>query len=270
MKGFIAVPIVVLFIIVAGVVGLYIIKSDQVPTHSVNQEQVATSSSKIETPPPSVTPSSKPSAFPISKPTNFTSPTPTPTTSSSPKVDLNSQSNIKLNSVSPNPALNNQQIILKGESFGSGQGRVLFYFLDGTNIGGPTVSSWSDTTIITTVAFVKGGNYYLDVETASGQRSNKILFTVSAGQPYIASVSSTIFKKGSTITITGTEFGSSKGMLYFYKGYGNVMGYGIIGSWSDTQVIFTVPPTLGADEYGFQIITSDNRISSYKYFNVVD
>lgn len=268
MKGFISVPVIILFIVVSGIVGLYIIKSNQVqiPIHSVNQEQIATSSAKIEKPSPSVTPQLKPSALPISKPTNFATSTPSP----SPKVDLNSQSSIKLNSVSPNPALNNQQIILNGQSFGSGQGRVLFYLLDGTNIGGPSVSSWNDTTIVTTVAFVKGGNYYLDVETASGQKSNKIPFTVSAGQPYIADVSTTIFKKGSTVTITGTEFGFSKGMLYFYKGYGNVMGYGIIGSWSDTQIIFTVPPTLGTDEYGFQIITSDNRISSYKYFNVVD
>lgn len=268
MKGFIAVPVIILFIVISGIVGLYIIKSNQIqmPMHLVNQDQIATSSSKIETPSSSVTLSPKPSALPISKPTNFITPTP----SISPKIDLNPQSSIKLNSVSPNPAVNNQRIILNGQSFGSGQGRVLFYNSDGTNMGGPTISSWNDTTIVTTVAFVKGGQFYLEVETDSGQKSNKILFIVSAGQPYIASVSSTIFKKDSTVTITGTEFGSSKGMLYFYKGYGNVMGYGIIGSWSDTQVIFTVPPTIGADEYGFQIVTSDNRISSYKYFNVVD
>lgn len=268
MKGFIAVPVIILFIVVSGIVGLYIIKSNQIQTqiHLNNQEQIATSSSKIETPSPSVTPSLKLSTPPISKPTDFATPTPSP----SPKVDLNSQSSIKLNSVSPNPAVNNQQIILNGQSFGSGQGHVLFYNSNGTNMGGPAISSWNDTTIVTTVAFVKGGQFYLEVETASGQKSNKIPFTVSAGQPYIADVSPTIFKKGSTVTITGTEFGSSKGMLYFYKGYGNVMGYGIIGSWSDTQVIFTVPPTLGADEYGFQVVTSDNRISSYKYFNVVD
>ncbi|MBI2597359.1 IPT/TIG domain-containing protein [Candidatus Daviesbacteria bacterium] len=122
------------------------------------------------------------------------------------------------------------------------------------------------------MTFVRGGQFYLEVETADGQRSNRLPFTVVAGQPYIESISPSVFKKGSTITITGTEFGSSTGKVNFNSnsGYGNLLGYGIIGSWTDTQIIFTVPSSLESKEYALEIITSDGRKSSYKYFNVTD
>lgn len=78
--------------------------------------------------------------------------------------------------------------------------------------------------------------------------------------------------KNSTITISGYDFGSETGKVNFNSsgGYGNILGYGIIGSWTDTQIIFTVPPNLESKEHAIEIVTLDNRKSSYKYFNVSD
>lgn len=264
-KGFSAVIIlvIILFIIIAG--GVYLkSQKDSNKGENKNLEFASSSELKISTPSATIQPS------PTIKPTRTVLRTASPTPVS--KIDLNLNSSVKLESAFPNPGKDGQQITLKGSNFGSAEGKVWFYSLSGVAEGGPTINKWSDTEVVFTLASFKSGQFYIEIEKADGQKSNKISFTESGGQPHIGSVSPTTFKKGSTITITGTEFGSSSGKLNFYKsqGAGNLMGYGIIGLWNDTQIVFTVPPTLENTEYGFQVITSDGRSSSYKYFNVID
>lgn len=195
-----------------------------------------------------------------------------PTLTDIPKVDFNNSSSIRLDLVSPNTAINNQQIILKGSGFGFNMGKVWFYNDLGGNVGGPRIDSWSDTEIKTGVYFVRGPRtFYLEVETASGGKSNKIPLIVSQGQPYILSVNPTVFTRGSRVIIQGTEFGSS-GNVKFYtasnKGWDNFVLDGINNSWTDTEIQFTVPSSLEVKEYGIQIQTSDGRTSSFKFYRV--
>lgn len=262
-KGIINIPVIIILLLISATGAVFVVLPNKQQTSlSKPQEQISTPVAEVALQTPLPTSLSKQTSLPI------IAVTPSP----SPRIDLNSKSNIKLESVSPNPAINNQQITLKGQNFGSSQGHVWFYNSSGSNSGGPSISKWTDTEIVTTVTFVRGGQFYLEVETSSGQRSNKLPFTVSAGQPYVENVSPATFKKGSTITITGTEFGSSTGKVNLNSSasYGNLLGYGVIGSWADTQIIFTVPPNLESKEYALEIVTSDNRKSSVKYFNVTD
>lgn len=261
-KGVINIPVIMIFLLVSGMVAIFItITSKPQKSSGKLQEQISSSSAEV------IRESSRPTTSPKS------SPTPAVNTTPFPKIDPYNQSSLKLESVSPSTASINNELTIKGQKFDQNQGKLLIYARE-SNLYSSLyeIEKWSDTEIIAKLKFVGGGQFYIKVETADGQRSNELALKVIGGQPYIASVSPTTFKKGSTITITGNDFGSSAGKVNFNSnsGYGNLLGYGVIGSWTDTQIIFTVPSSLEFKEYGLEVVTSDNRKSSYKYFNVVD
>lgn len=195
-------------------------------------------------------------------------PTPTPTKG----LDLSGNSSVKLESITPSSAINNQSIVLRGYGFGPKPGYVIFYNSSGMASGSPSIDSWTDNEIHTKVYFVRGGQFYLAVRTAGGPESNKVAFTVSAGQPYISSINPyPNVSKSTQITISGAEFGSSGSVdLYSAADYeANILkGQATINSWTDTEIKFMVPSSLDTKEYGLQIKTSDGRTSSYKYITV--
>lgn len=209
-------------------------------------------------------------------PTNTPTQTPRPTfaaistPTSTPLVKVNSF--VVLDSVFPSSAINNQTIILKGKGFGSKTGNVWFFNSFG-NSGGPSIDSWSDTEIHTKVLFVGKGSFYLQVQTADGAESNKIPFTVLAGQPYAPSLSPVSGSKATQFTINGSELGSA-GSVNFYKsgssGWDALVGAASIQSWSDTEIKFIPPSSVENREYGIQIVTSDGRGSSFKYLTITN
>lgn len=256
-KGVINIPIVIIFLILSGAVTILITipnRSQNSPT--IPQEKVSSPSAETSNKTPK----------PTSTPTAYSN---TP----SPKINIDNQSTVKLESVSPNTASINSQLIIKGQRFGQVQGKFLLYARESSLFSSLyEIEKWSDNEIITKLKFVSGGQFYIKVETADGKRSNELSLKVIGGQPYISIVTPTTFKKGSTINISGYDFGSSTGKVNFNSssGAGNLLGYGVIGSWTDTQIIFTVPSNLESKEYAIEIVTSDNRKSSYKYFYIND
>lgn len=191
-------------------------------------------------------------------------------------IDFNNESLVKLTTVSPSSAIQGQTIILKGEKFGSRFGQVWFYTPEGVNAGGPSIQKWSDTEIETRVGFMLRGTnrkFYLEVQTSDGTKSNKIPFTVTAGQPIIDNVSSSTLVKNSQVTLSGSEFGTTQGTLTFYNQGGNAWNESIaatatVVSWSDTNATFIVPGNLENKEYGFDLKTNDGRNTSAKFFKV--
>ena len=136
-----------------------------------------------------------------------------------------------ITSVSPTSGAVGASVTITGANFGStqGAGSVTFNGTSATMIG-----SWSATSIVLTVpAGATTGNV---VVNASGVNSNGVSFTVVAA-PSITSVSPTSGAVGASVTITGTNFGSTQGS-------GSVSFNGAaatIGSWSSTSIVATVP-----------------------------
>lgn len=102
------------------------------------------------------------------------------------------------------------------------------------------VVTWSDTQVVATVASgAKSGSAQI---LQGGVWSNSVTNIVVA--PNIAAVTPTTGVAGAQVTITGTGFGSSQGSGKVWLG----STYGVVVSWSDTQVVAAIE-----DETGGQV-----------------
>src|SRR5258708_6228661 len=121
---------------------------------------------------------------------------------------------------------------MTGTNFGTTQGTSTVKF-NGT--AATTIGSWTATSIVATVP--TGATTGNVVVHASGVDSNGSSFTVVAA-PNITSLSPTTGAVGSSVTITGTNFGTTQGT-------GTVAFNGTtatsIGSWTATSIVATVP-----------------------------
>ena len=133
-----------------------------------------------------------------------------------------------ITSVTPTTAMAGTQITITGTGFGASQGSGNVWL--GSTYG--VVVSWSDTQIVANVA--SGSKTGVAQVLQGGVWSNTVNLTVST--PNIASVTPSTAIAGTQITITGTGFGASQGSGNVWLG----STYGVVVSWSDTQVVATV------------------------------
>jgi RHS repeat-associated protein len=140
-------------------------------------------------------------------------------------------------SVSPSSGPVNSQIQINGAGFGATQGSSTIT----VNSLPVNLVSWSDTAIVATVPATASGGSILVTE--GGVRSNSnINFNIPA--PRITSISPTRGTAGAQVTVTGSGFGATRvgnNVLVFYSGY-----TATIVSWSDTQIVATVPSSASA------------------------
>jgi hypothetical protein len=130
--------------------------------------------------------------------------------------------------VSPGTGIAGTQVTFTGTGFGATQGSGNVWL--GSTYG--TVVSWSDTRVVATVASgAKSGAAQI---LQGGVWSDVIAFTVVT--PIVTNVSPARGLPGTQITITGTGFGATQGSGNVWLG----STYGIVMSWSDTQVVATV------------------------------
>jgi IPT/TIG domain/Bacterial Ig-like domain (group 2) len=119
------------------------------------------------------------------------------------------------------------QVTVTGSGFGATQGNGFVQL--GTQNG--TVSSWSDTQIVATVA--TSARSAVASVNQNGLYSNTMPFTIST--PVIQGISPLAVSPGTQMTITGSGFGTTQnGFVATYNTNGNVV------SWSDTQIVITV------------------------------
>jgi IPT/TIG domain-containing protein/beta-propeller repeat-containing protein len=130
--------------------------------------------------------------------------------------------------VSPTSGLAASQVTITGSGFGVTQGQGYLWL--GTTVG--LISNWSDTQIVAAVA--SGSTTGTVWVTQGGLQSNIINFTIAA--PGVASVTPASAPQGATVTIVGSGFGAAQGNGLVWLG----TAYGIVNSWSDTQVVATV------------------------------
>lgn len=205
-----------------------------------------------------LTPTKKPTPTTFFYPTR--TPTPTPVFS------------VKLNSVFPSSGNIESEITLRGSGFGSTTKNVWFYTTSGINVGGGPILMWNDTEIRTKVPPLKGNtDFKIEVEIAKGEKSNRVYFRVTGGQPYVTAITPSNGKPGGEITISGEGFGNGSGIVYFYTpgNYSVATGSTTGTAWGDTQIKLTLPGNLSAgQEYGVQIKTSDGRRNSIKFYQL--
>ncbi len=133
-----------------------------------------------------------------------------------------------ITSVTPTTAIAGTQITIAGSGFGTSQGSGNVWL--GSTYG--VVASWSDTQIVATVA--SGSKTGVAQVLQGAVWSNTVNLTVST--PNITSVAPTTAIAGTQITIAGSGFGTSQGSGNVWLG----STYGVVASWSDTQIVATV------------------------------
>ena len=133
--------------------------------------------------------------------------------------------------LSPTSGAVGASVTITGTSFGSTQGTSTVKF-NGTTA--TAITSWSATSIVATVP--TGATTGNVVVTVSGGASNGVSFTV-VGAPSITSLSLTSGAVGASVTITGTNFGSTQGTSTV-KFNGTTA---TVSTWSATSVKVTVP-----------------------------
>jgi hypothetical protein len=135
-----------------------------------------------------------------------------------------------ITTLSPSSTAVGASVTVTGTNFGATQGTSTVTF-NGTSA---TISSWSATSIVVVVpSGATTGNIVVKV---SGVASSGSAFTVLA-TPMITSLSPTSAAVGGSVTITGTNFGSTQGT-------GSVKFNGTsatISSWSATSIVAVVP-----------------------------
>jgi Bacterial Ig-like domain (group 2)/IPT/TIG domain/Beta-propeller repeat/Kelch motif/Galactose oxidase, central domain len=124
----------------------------------------------------------------------------------------------------------NTPVTISGTAFGTTQGNSTVTF----NGAPATVSSWSPTGIVATVpSSATSGNV---IVTVSGTNSNGALFNITSA-PVITGVSPSLGVAGTSVTITGSNFGGSQSA-------NSVTFNGVVATpsvWTDGSITTTVP-----------------------------
>ena len=139
----------------------------------------------------------------------------------------------RITSVSPGRVRYNQVLTLRGTGFGAARGtsRVIFY--EGREPRSYQYVSWSDTQIRVRVPTgSRTGN--LQVVTARGNDTARLTVT----SPWVRTVSPRSGRANTYVTVTGGNFGSSRGSSFVRIGTAGVSSF---STWSDSRIRFRIP-----------------------------
>jgi hypothetical protein len=156
-----------------------------------------------------------------------------------------------ISNISPNGAAIGSAVVISGTNFGSVQGNSTVTFNGIASIP----STWSATSITTQVP--AGATSGPVVVTVNGQASAGAAFTVLPG---IAALSPNSGVAGSSITITGSNFGATQGSVTFNG------TAGAITSWADQTIVAKVPA--GATAGNIVVATAAGAQSAGAKFTV--
>ena len=160
-----------------------------------------------------------------------------------------------ITSLNPTSGLAGAAVTITGTNFGTTQGTSTVKF-DGTTAA---VTSWSNTSIAVTVpSGAATGNVVVTVGT---QASNGVSFTVTTPAPTITTLNPTSGAVGSSVVITGTNFGATQGASTV-KFNGTTA---TTTAWSATSITATVPT--GATT-GNVVVTVNGQASNGVSFTV--
>jgi len=175
-----------------------------------------------------------------------------------------------INSITPTSGIVGSITAVYGSGFGNKQGSVVFYNQKGQASTGALILGWYDGGVKFRIPAVAKGTYSVEIQTSDGKKSNKVSFSVIAGQPTISSLYTYKLSWGGYFIIYGQDLGNS-GKINLYNIGSTVPFYNAsILYWSDSLIIGQISPKVGGNTtYGIQVSTSDNRNSSiiYRYIS---
>lgn len=155
-----------------------------------------------------------------------------------------------ITSLTPTSGEPGASVTITGTNFTTITGTVTF------NGQVASTSSWSNASIVAVVP--NGASSGNVVATASGLQSNSVAFTVLV--PSITSLNPTSGSPGVSVTITGTNFGTSAGTVTFAGQSASIT------SWSDSSIVAVVPSTAST---GAVVVNNGGLQSNSITFTVV-
>lgn len=171
-------------------------------------------------------------------------------------------------SINPSSGLPGTEVLVTGKRFGAAPGQISF---GGQNVL-VSLANWADTAVRARVPLLNNGAVGVKI-VQNNNESNSVRFFVDAGTndsaPVVSSISPERGAKGTYITITGKNFGSQLGRVWFKENVNGQPGEAIEGdfnfppgcrnTWSDTQIIVKFPPGSGqvGSSYFVQVRPAD-------------
>jgi hypothetical protein len=150
------------------------------------------------------------------------------------------------------PAGANYYVTILGNNFGASQGSVTFNGVPATSY-----SSWSATSIVAGVP--SGATTGSVIVNANGVASNGIYILIT---PQVINISPNCGSAGTSVTISGTGFGASKG-----QGFVTFNGIAAaITSWSSTSIVAIVPT--GASSGNIALSTNEGATYNGPSFQI--
>ena len=139
----------------------------------------------------------------------------------------------RITSVSPNRVRYNQVVTIRGTGFGDALGTSKVVFHLGQEPSSSQYVSWSDTRIQVRIpAGARTGN--LQVVTARGTDTFRLTIT----SPWIRTVSPRSGRANTLVTVTGSNFGSSRGSSSVRIGSAAIPSF---SAWSSSRIQFRIP-----------------------------
>jgi RHS repeat-associated protein len=159
----------------------------------------------------------------------------------------------QITNVSPNRGTAGAQITVTGSGFHSTQGGGALYYSNSQQF---SIVSWSPTQIVANVQSF-GSTGGLRVYQNGGFSNSDVMFTF--GSPFITGVSPASGPVGTQVQINGSGFGATQGSSSV--GFRSIAAS--IISWSDTQIIATVPTGAGSGTLTVSVasVTSNTNIN---------
>lgn len=155
--------------------------------------------------------------------------------------------------ITPNTGGIGTSVTIVGTNFGTAKGSVSF---NGTPA---TITSWGDQAIVVLVpSGLSAGGVPVLVTTADNQTATTT-FTVAAPAPTISGITPGSGTAGTTVTISGSGFGSSQGTVTFDNIPATIKG------WSDGSISVTVPSGLTAGSVNVAVTTTGNQTANVSF-----
>ena len=146
-----------------------------------------------------------------------------------------------LTRISPTRIETGNRLTLTGGNFGTRRGSGYVLFTSNVRPSATDYVSWSNSRIVVRVpARARSGN--VQVTTSNGASGTKRL-QIESGSPQITSVSPRQVQYNQVVTVTGSNFGSSRGSSTVRIG-SVVIPSSSLASWTNTRIRFRVPTNM--------------------------
>lgn len=170
-----------------------------------------------------------------------------------------------LSGLAPSSGPPNTAVTLLGSAFGSRTGLVRFT-QHGVAHRAP-IDQWSAGAITVLVpGTLAPGAAQVTVATNAGAASNAATFTVTAPSvpaPALSTIQPTQGLPGTTVTLTGSAFGSGTGQVWFTQGGRSRSAS--VQHWTSTQIVATVPAALNPGAADVTVATATQRSNAVAF-----